>query len=52
MQTYTVKEGDTLRSISKEFYGTIHKWRLIYEANFDSMKGIDMIYVGQVLQIP
>ena len=52
VQTYTVKEGDTLRSISKEFYGTIHKWRLIYEANFDSMKGIDMIYVGQVLQIP
>ena len=51
-KTYTVKEGDSLRSISKEFYGTIHKWRLIYEANFDSMKGTDMIYVGQVLQIP
>ena len=51
-QTYTVKEGDSLRSISKEFYGTIFKWRLIYEANFDSMKGTDMIYVGQVLLIP
>ena len=50
--TYTVREGDTLRSISKAFYGTIHKWRLIYEANFDTMKGTDMIYVGQVLQIP
>ena len=35
-----------------EFYGTIFKWRLIYEANYDSMKGTDMIYVGQVLQIP
>ena len=50
--TYTVKEGDTIRSIAKEFYGTIHKWRLIYEANFDSMVGTDMIYVGQMLQIP
>jgi nucleoid-associated protein YgaU len=51
-KTYTVKEGDSLRSIAKEFYGTIFKWRLIYEANYDSMKGTDMIYVGQVLQIP
>jgi nucleoid-associated protein YgaU len=49
---YTVKEGDTIRSIAKDFYGTIFKWRLIYEANYDSMVGTDMIYVGQVLQIP
>ena len=50
--TYTVKEGDTIRSIAKEFYGTIFKWRLIYEANYDAMEGTDMIHVGQVLQIP
>ncbi len=50
--TYTVKEGDTIRSIAKEFYGTIFKWRLIYEANYDTMEGTDMIHVGQVLQIP
>ncbi len=49
---YTVQEGDTLRSISQKFYGTIFKWRLIYEANYDSMVGPDMIYVGQVLLIP
>jgi nucleoid-associated protein YgaU len=35
-----------------EFYGTVMRWRLIYEANYDSMKGVNMIYVGQVLQIP
>ena len=51
-QTYTVQEGDTLRSIAKEFYGTIFKWRLIYEANYDTMSGPSMIHVGQVLQIP
>ena len=49
---YTVQEGDTIRSISKQFYGTIFKWRLIYEANYDSMVGTDMIYPGQVLLIP
>ena len=50
--TYTVQEGDTIRSIAKAFYGTIFKWRWIYEANYESMTGTDMIYVGQVLQIP
>ena len=50
--TYTVKEGDTLRSISKMFYGTIFRWRQIYEANYDAMVGTEMIYPGQVLLIP
>jgi nucleoid-associated protein YgaU len=49
---YTVQEGDSLRSIAKAYYGTIFKWRLIYEANYDSMSGVDMIYPGQVLLIP
>jgi hypothetical protein len=31
--SYTTKEGDTLRGISKRFYGTGDKWKVIYEAN-------------------
>src|SRR5207248_2731669 len=31
--TYTVKEGDTLASISRKFYKTSKRWRDIREAN-------------------
>ena len=51
-ETYTVKEGDTIRSISKDFYGTMFLWRFIYEANYDSMVGNAMVYPGQELFIP
>jgi uncharacterized repeat protein (TIGR02543 family) len=50
--TYTVQEGDTLRSIAKAFYGISAKWNLIYEANYDTMSGPSLIHVGQVLLIP
>ena len=50
--TYTVQAGDSLRSISEEYYGTIFMWEMIYRANYASMKGPGMIYVGQVLQLP
>ncbi len=49
---YTVKKGDTLQKISKEFYGTTKRWNKIYEANKDVMKGPDKIYPGQELNIP
>ena len=32
-QEYTVKEGDTLSLISKNFYGDAQKWTVIYDAN-------------------
>ena len=32
-KSYTVKKGDTLWGISKQFYGTGSKWKTIYEAN-------------------
>ena len=50
--TYTVQEGDTLRSIARQFYGNSAKWTLIYEANYDAMSGPSMISVGQELLIP
>ena len=50
--TYTVKSGDTLGKIAKEFYGDAMKYKAIYEANTDTLKSPDAIRVGQVLNIP
>lgn len=52
-RTYVVKKGDTLQKISKQFYGTTRKWRAIYEANRDVLKGgPDDLTVGAKLKIP
>ncbi len=49
-QTYTVKKGDTLGSISKKFFGTTTKWKEIAKAN--GISNAAKIKVGQELQIP
>jgi nucleoid-associated protein YgaU len=51
-QEYKVQENDTLQKIAQKFYGTMHKWTRIYEANKDQLKGPDKIKPGQVLKIP
>lgn len=51
-KTYTVKSGDTLSKISKEFYGEANKYNQIFEANKPMLKDPDKIYPGQVLRIP
>jgi nucleoid-associated protein YgaU len=51
-QEYKVQENDTLQKIAQKFYGTMHKWNKIYEANKDKLKGPDKIKPGQVLKIP
>jgi nucleoid-associated protein YgaU len=51
-QAYTVKGGDTLSKISKEFYGDANKYMKIFDANKDQLSDPDKIKVGQVLQIP
>ena len=52
--TYTVKKGDTLGTISAlpEIYGTSRSWRRIYEANKTILKNPNTLKVGQVLRIP
>lgn len=45
-KTYTVKSGDTLTAIAKEYNTTINELK---EKN--GIKNIDLIYVGQVLKI-
>lgn len=51
-QTYTVKSGDTLSKISKEFYGDAHEYMRIFYANRDKLHDPDKIQVGQQLVIP
>jgi len=49
---YTVKSGDTLSKISKEYYGDVNQYNKIFEANRPLLKDADDIFPGQVLRIP
>lgn len=49
-QTYTIKKGDTLGSISKKFFGSTQRWKEIAKAN--NISNAAKIKVGQVLEIP
>jgi len=50
--TYKVKNGDTLTHIAQRFYGSARRWRKIYDANRDKLRGPDQIRFGQVLTLP
>jgi len=49
---YTIKKGDTLSKVSKEFYGDPNRYNAIFEANRPMLEDPDKIYPGQVLRIP
>jgi nucleoid-associated protein YgaU len=49
-QTYTVRPGDNLSKISKQFYGDANKYMTIAKAN--NLQDPDKIKVGQELVIP
>ncbi len=48
--TYTVRKGDSLSKIAKNYPGLT--WQKIYEANKDQIKNPDLIHPGQQLKIP
>ncbi|MGN0985931.1 MAG: C69 family dipeptidase [Candidatus Enterenecus sp.] len=50
--TYTVVKGDCLWTIAARLLGSGYKWSSIYEANRDTISDPNLIYVGQVLEIP
>jgi nucleoid-associated protein YgaU len=52
MKTYTVKKGDTLSKISREFLGDANDYMRIFDANKDQLTDPDEIKPGQVLKIP
>jgi nucleoid-associated protein YgaU len=51
-QSYTVKSGDTLSKISKQFYGDANEYMRIFYANRDKLHDPDKIQIGQQLVIP
>ena len=51
-QVYTVKGGDTLSKIAKQFYGNANSYPKIFDANRDQLSDPDKIKAGQVLKIP
>lgn len=53
-RTYTVKKGDSLWKIAKQFYGDGSKYTKIRDANNElfSKRSPNMIYAGDVLIIP
>ena len=51
-QYYEVQKGDSLSKIAKDRYGDAGKWKLIYQANKQTIKNPDMIYPGQVIELP
>ena len=51
-KTYTVKPGDTLSKIAKEFLGDANSYMEIFNANRDQLSDPDLIKPGQVLKIP
>ena len=51
-RTYTVKPGDSLSKISREFYGDANKYMKIFEANKDKLTDPNKVNVGTELLIP
>ena len=51
-QSYTVKPGDTLSKISRQFYGNESQYMKIFNANKDQLKDPNQIKPGQQLKIP
>lgn len=49
---HTVVKGDTLSKLSLSYYGVIHMYDAIFEANKPMLEHPDLIYPGQVLRIP
>jgi nucleoid-associated protein YgaU len=52
VRNYTVKAGDSLSRIAKEFYGNANDWQKIYQANKGRIKDPNIIHPGQTLVIP
>ncbi len=49
---HTVKSGETLGKIAKQYYGNASKYNDIFKANSDILKNPDLIHPDQELIIP
>jgi nucleoid-associated protein YgaU len=50
-ETYTVQAGDTLSKIAAKL-GVQGGWQALGDANADTIDNVNLIFVGQVLQLP
>jgi len=50
--THTVERGETLSGISRQYYGTVGRWRDILEANEDKLPSPEGLRAGMSLVIP
>ncbi|UKA55395.1 LysM peptidoglycan-binding domain-containing protein [Arthrobacter sp. FW305-BF8] len=50
-QTYTVQEGDTLSKIAQKL-GIQGGWQHLADANTDTISNPNLVFVGQILQLP
>jgi nucleoid-associated protein YgaU len=48
--SYTVKTGDTIMSICKNYYGTVSKYSEVVA--FNHLEDADKLYVGQEIKLP
>lgn len=51
-RVYVVRDGDTLGSIARRFYGDENQFRRIVEANRDRIDDEDRLEIGSELRIP
>lgn len=51
-QNYAVRSGDTLSSISDQVYGKSGDWQWLYHVNRETISDPNLIYPGQVLNVP
>ncbi len=52
VEFYTIKSGDSLSKIAKEYYGNAMEYPKIFEANREVIEDPDKIYPGQKIRIP
>ena len=51
-RTHTMKAGETLYSLAKQYYGDGKKWMIIHRSNKDKITDVADISIGTVLVIP
>ena len=51
-ETYEIREGDTLYKIARKFYGTIHAWRKIRDANKAVISTDGRVKAGDTITLP
>jgi nucleoid-associated protein YgaU len=49
---HVVQPKDSIYSLARQYYGDMHQWRKIWQANQDQIPDPDKIKIGQKLIIP